>query len=118
MIYDLGALNFKIGLHAEEHEGIVRIHCSLYDLQTYIYKQDHQASLLETNYVDANPNLHSKKQLRKVIKNTFRVLVGRRVAYHEWLDGGKKLNKRVDALIQGTVLEEKIKQERFLSKFS
>jgi hypothetical protein len=117
MIYEIEPLPFKIGINAEEHEGLTRINLTLYSLRASIYANNNKAAILETNYIDANHNLHSLKAVKKQIRRFCKTLIGRQYNPANWFDDIDQIDKRINDIVKSTVLEEKLKQERFLSKF-
>lgn len=118
MILEIEPLPYKLGLNAEELDsGPIRLNLTLYDVKEAIFKGKNIEAILETNYIDVNPNLHAKKKVRKQLIKVCYALVGRRCPPHILFNNKALIEQRVKDVMRSTVLEEKIKQIRLLSKF-
>lgn len=117
MILDIDPLPFKLGFKAEESEGSVRINMTLYDTKKILLGAKNKDAILEVDYMDVRPALHSLKKVRKQANKLCRTLIGRKQHPFLWLEHKKVIKKRVNKAITCTILEEKLGNTKLLSRF-
>lgn len=117
MILDVEPLPYRIGFKAEELEGFIRINLTLYDRKTAILKNSNKEALLEEDYIDVKPSLHSLDQVKAQATKACLNLISRKHGQFTWLEHRDVVTIRIDEIIKSTILEEKLMQNRLLSKF-